>query len=308
MANTINLAVIGDLLPKTFVSDVIDTTRAQSVVSKLSPSEAMQFGTSNILTLGNRPRAEFVGESAQKSATDISFGSFQITPKKAQVTVRLTQEVEWANPQARLDVIDIIKRESSAALTEALDLGILHRLNPLTGTETSWTEYVRATTNKFAEAAGTDVDRTLDQAVRALQAKNVNVNGLGMTGNFLAGLAGLENAATGLPRYDLGYATSIDAFKGLSVAVSPTIIGHGTDGAKLGTYTAAENIEAIVGDFRDGIRWGVQKIVPAEVIEYGDPDGKGDLKRTNEFALRVEIVYGWKVFADKFALVTKPAA
>jgi hypothetical protein len=28
-------------------------------------------------------------------------------------------------------------------------------------------------------------------------------------------------------------------------------------------------------------------------IEYGDPDGQGDLKRQNQFALRAEVVYGW---------------
>ncbi|MDY5137592.1 phage major capsid protein, partial [Actinotignum sanguinis] len=55
------------------------------------------------------------------------------------------------------------------------------------------------------------------------------------------------------------------------------------------------NVRAIVGDFNNGIRWGIQKELPLEVIPYGDPDGAGDLKRKNEVALRLEIVYAWYV-------------
>ena len=41
-----------------------------------------------------------------------------------------------------------------------------------------------------------------------------------------------------------------------------------------------------------------------EVIQYGDPDGQGDLKRTNEVVLRAEAYIGWGILnADSFALV-----
>jgi len=49
-----------------------------------------------------------------------------------------------------------------------------------------------------------------------------------------------------------------------------------------------------VGDF-SAIRWGVQKSIGLEVIQYGDPDGGGDLKRANQVAFRAEVVYGWGV-------------
>jgi hypothetical protein len=62
---------------------------------------------------------------------------------------------------------------------------------------------------------------------------------------------------------------------------------------------------AIVGDFKNGIRWGVQRDLPVELIRYGDPDGQGDLKRNNQIALRLEIVYGWYVFADRFAVIER---
>ena len=37
---------------------------------------------------------------------------------------------------------------------------------------------------------------------------------------------------------------------------------------------------------------GVQRSIGAHLIEYGDPDGLGDLQRNNQIAIRAEIVYG----------------
>ena len=50
----------------------------------------------------------------------------------------------------------------------------------------------------------------------------------------------------------------------------------------------------IDGDF-SAIRWGVQKSIGLKLIEYGDPDGNGDLQRNNQVAFRAEVVYGWGI-------------
>jgi hypothetical protein len=66
-------------------------------------------------------------------------------------------------------------------------------------------------------------------------------------------------------------------------------------------------VKAILGDFT-AIRWGVQKNVPVELIEFGDPDGSGDLKRANQFALRAEVVYGIAIMdTDAFAVIKDAA-
>jgi hypothetical protein len=50
-----------------------------------------------------------------------------------------------------------------------------------------------------------------------------------------------------------------------------------------------------MGDF-NAFQWGVAREVPLETIQYGDPDGNGDLKRTNEIAIRAEAVLGYAIF------------
>ena len=70
----------------------------------------------------------------------------------------------------------------------------------------------------------------------------------------------------------------------------------------------ATGVLGFVGDF-SGIRWGIQREIGLEVIEYGDPDGGGDLKRNNQVAFRAEVVYGWGIASlDAFAVVLDPAS
>ena len=63
---------------------------------------------------------------------------------------------------------------------------------------------------------------------------------------------------------------------------------------------------AYVGDFENAFRWGYADEIPMEVIQYGDPDGQGDLKRTNEVVLRAEAWIGWGILnKDAFARIVK---
>ncbi len=52
---------------------------------------------------------------------------------------------------------------------------------------------------------------------------------------------------------------------------------------------------AYIGDFENAFKWGYAAEMPLEVIEYGDPDGQGDLKRFNQVLLRAEAYIGWGI-------------
>jgi hypothetical protein len=83
---------------------------------------------------------------------------------------------------------------------------------------------------------------------------------------------------------DMGLGIDVASYAGMGAAVS-TAVSASVEAA------TATNVIGFVGQF-DAFRWGVQREIGAEVIEYGDPDGLGDLKRQNQIALRMEIVYG----------------
>ena len=285
------------LLPRTISDGMVKEAQSTSTVAKLSGRTPQRFGESDIIIFNDFPKAEFVDEGAEKSSTTGGFSSVTAKPRKAQVTMRFNEEVQWADEDYQLGILSELAGAGQVALSRALDLGLYHRINPLTGTAiSSWDNYLTSTTN-IVDADTGDADAQLRAAVGLLmqQDHSWGVNGLALDPRLSWALAELTTA-DGTQRYpSLGFGANVEAFMGVNAAQGNTVSG---------TPAAADTgVRAIVGDFQSGVRWGVQREIPAEIIRWGDPDGQGDLKRKNQIALRLEIVFGWYVFADRFAVV-----
>lgn len=294
------------LMPRNIADGMITQSRTTSVVAQLSAREPQRFGEVDYIIFNDFPKAEFVEEGAQKSSTTGGFSSVTAKPHKAQVTMRFNEEVQWADEDYQLGVLQTLGDSGSVALARALDLGLIHRINPLSGAAiTGWDNYLDASANVVTEGTA-DADADFRSAVGLLvnAAPTVSVNGAAFDPKFswaLSSLMAKDGAgATSQQRYpQLGFGTNVTSFMGVPVAQGDTVSG---------TPEAADTLDrAIVGDFRNGIRWGVQRQLPIELIRYGDPDGQGDLKRSNQIALRLEIVYGWYVFPERFAIVKAAA-
>lgn len=289
------------LMPRNIADGMITASRTNSVIARLSGREPQRFGSVDYLIFNDFPKAEFVEEGADKSSTGGAFDSVTAAPHKAQVTMRFNEEVQWADEDYQLGVLNQLSTAGGVALSRALDLGLIHRINPLSGTETTWTNYLTATTNRV-EINTADADADFREAVGLLinSSPTIAVNGAAFDPKFSWSLASLMerdgSGATSQMRYpQLGFGTNVTNFMGVPVAQGDTVSG---------TPEATDTmVRAIVGDFQNGIRWGVQRDLPVELIRYGDPDGQGDLKRKNQIALRLEIVYGWYVFPERFAVV-----
>ena len=293
------------LLPREIAAGLIKDTQAASVVSRLSGAEPMRFGNVDYLVFNDIPKAEFVEEGGEKSATKAGFTSVSATPHKAQVTMRFSEEVQWADEDYQLGILETLSSAGAEALARALDFGVIHAINPLSGAKVgSWTNYIGASTKIVEHKAtgGADADDDFRAAVGLLvnQTKPVAITGAALDPAFAWDLASLKvkdgAGATSQPRYpNLGFGTNVTNFLGLACAQSNTVSGR--------PEAADTKVRAVVGDWAGGLRWGIQRDIPVSVIDRGDPDGQGDLARKNQIALRLEIVYGWYVFTDKFALV-----
>lgn len=288
------------LMPRVLADGMIKESRSDSVIAKLSPREPQRFGTVDYITFSDFPKAEFVEEGADKASTAGSFGTVTAKPHKAQVTMRFNEEVQWMDEDYQLGILRELSAAGAVSLSRALDLGMIHRINPLTGTViTAWDNYITSTT-KRVEIATADRDADFRTAVGLLVSANKNVTGAAFDPKFSWDLSNLMQlsggVSTGMQRYpQLGFGTDVTTFSGVNVAQGTTVSGV--------PEAADTKVRAIVGDFVNGIRWGVQRDLPVEIIRFGDPDGQGDLKRKNQIALRLEIVFGWYVFADRFAVV-----
>lgn len=296
------------LMPRNIADGMITAARSTSVIARLSPREPQRFGEVDYITFNDFPKAEFVEEGADKASTTGGFGSVTAKPHKAQVTMRFNEEVQWADEDYQLGVLRQLGDAGQVALSRALDLGMIHRINPLTGSIiTGWDNYIAGSPYSAELDDADDEDAIFKAAVGLLvnASPSVAVNGAAFDPKFSWGLASLMerdgSGETSRQRYpQLGFGTNVNDFMGITVAQGDTVSG---------TPEASDTgIRAIVGDFVNGVRWGIQRDLPVELIRYGDPDGQGDLKRKNQVALRLEIVYGWYVFMNRFAIIETTAS
>jgi len=195
-----------------------------------------------------------------------------------------------------LDVWNTVEERSAIALGRALDLVGYHKLNPLTGTVAqSVTEGITDTANSTT-LVGAKYGEAIEAAAGLVIADGYTPNGIALDPALSFGVA-TQRDGDGRKLYpELGLGADVNQLFGMNAAVSTTV------SAKNEAQTAT-NIIGFVGQF-DAFRWGVQRDIMAEVIEYGDPDGLGDLKRQNQIALRMEIVYGIAILdTDAFAKI-----
>lgn len=300
-------------LPKHMVPGVWQKAQGQSVLARLSAAEPQEFGDQQYMTLTAPPRGEVVGEAVQKSESTATFAPVTAIPRKVQVTQRFSQEVMWADESRQLGVLQTMRDLSGVALGRALDLIGIHGINPLTGALLSGspakiidsTNVVELTTGTLATP-----DQAIEAAVGLVLDDSLSPDGIALDNSYAFSLATQRDSQQRKLYPELGFGNTATAFAGLNAAVSDTVRG-GPEAvtASTGAYrTTNPNVKAIAGDF-SAFRWGVQVNIPLELIEFGDPDGLGDLKRQNQIAIRSEVVYGIGIMStDAFAVVKDAVA
>lgn len=296
----------GIVLPKSIAAGLFKKAQTGSAIAVLADAEPQQFGEVTQMTLTGRPKAELVGESAQKGTTGATFGSKVVLPHKYHVTMRFSSEVKWADEDYQLGVLNTLAEEAGVALGRALDLGGFHGINPLSGAVAASIpaiDRVASTTNSVEIVTATlgTPDTVIEAAAGLVIADGYRPTGIAFDPAY-AWTVSTARYADGRKKYpELGLGLDVTSFEGIAASTTDTV--SATQEAAVAT-----NVKAIVGQW-DLFRWGVQRQVPVELIEFGDPDGQGDLKRQNEIALRAEIVYGWCVMdRDGFATVKDAVA
>lgn len=286
-------------LPNEIIDPWLGKVRFGSSIATLSASEPMKFGTGQYMTF-DIGEAEYVGEGANKGASTIVPTVKTTKPFKFHKTVRWTEEVKWADEDHQLDAIEQILGLIQPALSRALDFGVFHGINPTGGAAvTAMTEYLSQTTSAVEIASGDAPQKNLDAADLLVLGNRFNPRDFALDPSLAAKFGGVrtplaDGSPLGPKMYpDLSYATApAGRLENHNTSVSDTV-------GAVGVAASATNVKGFVGDF-SAIRWGIQREIGLEMIEHGDPDGQGDLKRNNQVAFRSEVVYGWGI-ADKAA-------
>lgn len=286
-------------LPKEVATAVTKHAKDTSVIAALSPSEPQLFLDKDYMVFTGNAEAEVVSEGAQKSSYEETLTTVVGKRFKVQTTTRVSNELQWADEDAKLEIISRVQADQAAALGRVLDYVIFHAFDPkkraaldgftaLSGTATQ----VTATADRVAD---------LDSLAEAVN-DEYDINGLALSKTMANELRKIRVPSTGQRFYpEIPLNLQIGSLEGIPTATSGTVNGR----LITGTPT---NVLAFLGDF-SLIKWGMVRDIWSEIIQYGDPDHTGtDLKNVNQIAYRTEAVYSYAILDPKgIAVLKKPA-
>ena len=288
----------GTMFPAELAAEMFNAVQGHSALAKLSAQKPIPFNGETTFVFSADGEAALVGEGANKPAGDASVTAVTIRPVKFVYQHRVSNEFVY-NAESRLQYLQAFADGFAKKIARGFDIAAMHGVEPSTLADASFKATNSfdglVTANTVTYAAAT-VDENIDDAIAMVQADGRDVNGLALSPAAGAALSKIKvNGVAQFPEFRFGQ--NPDGFYGMGSDVNSTV-------SVTGTATGSDTDHVIVGDFQNAFKWGYAKNIPMEVIEYGDPDGQGDLKRTNEVVLRAEAFIGWGILdANSFARV-----
>ena len=278
----------GTNFPTSLVTEMFNLVKGHSSIAKMVPSTPIAFNGNTEFTFSMDNKVSVVGESGQKPAGDATITPVTIRPIKVVYQSRVSDEFIYASEEAKLNYLKAFTDGFAKRIAEGLDEMIMHGVNPATGSASQ----VIGTNNLDAKITKTvtlsaNPDTDVDGAIALVD----DANGIILGKSIRSAIAALKTTDGAIMYPEFAWGATPSELGGIKVDANKTVESNGA------------TARAYVGDF-NALKWGFAKNIPLEVIEFGNPDGAGDLKNTNECILRSEAFVGWGILdADAFAAV-----
>lgn len=289
----------GTMFPTELAKEMFSAVQGHSTLAKLSGQRPIPFNGETIFTFSGVGEASIVGEGENKPAGTAAIATKTIRPLKFVYQHRVSNEFIYASEAGQIPYLQTFADAFAKVIARGLDIAAMHGVNPADLADASFkatNSFDGLVTGNTVTYVAASVDDNIDAAVQAVLADGGVVNGIAMSNAAGSALAQVKvNGVAQYPEFRFGQNPS--AFYGMASDVNGTV-------SVTGAASGSQTDHVILGDFQNAFRWGYAKNIPLEVIEYGDPDGLGDLKRTNEVVLRAEAFIGWGILnPDYFAIV-----
>lgn len=273
------------------VKEVFSKVKGHSSIIKLAKKMPVAFSGNDVFTFSLDGEAAIVGEGGQKPAGEATVATVSVVPIKVVYQHRVSDEFLRASEEKALGMLQAFTDGFSIKMGRAIDIMSFHGVNPadLQASDKIGANHLDTVTSvTYTEGEPEDA---LNAAIAVIG--DNDVNGYALSKIFATALGSYkENGISLYPEFRLG--ANPGKLVGTACDVNSTV-NKGND-----------EVLAYVGDFENAFCWGYADEIPMEVIQYGDPDGQGDLKRTNEVVLRAEAWIGWGILnKDAFARIVK---
>lgn len=267
------------------VTSMFSKVKGHSSLAALCGAAPIPFNGVEVMTFSMDGEAELVGEGGEKSPGEAAFEPVTIKPFKVVYQHRVTDEFVRMSDEKRLPYLQAFGEGFSRKIARAVDITAFHGMNPKTGTAAEairpkcFDVLVEQTVTYTAAAP----DDNIDAGIALIQGADGDVNGIAMAPAFGAAMAKVKvNGVVQYPEFRFGGKPS-------------NFAGYGCDINNTVTFGTGTKDMAVMGDFQNAFRWGYAANLPLEIIQYGDPDGQGDLKRKNQIVLRAEAYIGFGI-------------
>ena len=269
--------------PAELVRDVFIGATGKSSIAKLAEQTPIAFSGTDVMAFSMAGEVNLVAEGTAKGQHTGSNSVINIVPLKVEYGQRVSDEFVRCSEEKQLDYLRAFSEGFAGKIGRGLDIMVMHGTNPATGLLASTLIGGNSfDTNSDVTSVtydNTDPEGNVASVVAALG--DYDFNGFVMDKTFAADLAALK--VNGVPQYpELGWGATPASIKGVPVDINTTV-------------SAVTGEHAYGGDFKGAFKWGYADVINFEVIEYGDPDNNGDLKRYNQVYLRAEAWIGWAI-------------
>lgn len=283
----------GTLFPAALETELFNKVKGHSSLARLSGQEALPFNGKDIFTFNYSNDISLVGEGAEKPAGDAVVSPVQMRPVKVVYQMRVSEEYMYAEEEAKTNTLKAFVDGFAAKLAAGLDKMAMHGINPATGSAASsiiGTNHFDSKVTNTVNYVAASADANIDAAVALVEAAEYPVTGIAISPAMRSAIAALTT--NGARKYeDFAFGGTPNSLGSMQLDVNATVATGSVD-------------HGIVGDFENAFRWGIAKEIPMEIIQYGNPDGQGDLKQTNQVVIRAEAYIGWAIMdGDAFARV-----
>lgn len=275
-----NKSTMQGKFPAAVVKEIFNMVNGHSTIIKLAKQMPVAFSGNDIFTFNLDGEVSIVGEGGQKPAGSAEIVPVSVKPIKIVYQHRMSDEFLRASEEKALEMLKAFKAGFAVKIGTGIDIMSMHGLNPATlaASDTIGTNHLDTVTS--VTYADGKPEEALTDAVAVLG--DNDVTGYALSKTFGAALGNYkENGISQYPDFKLGG--------------NPGTLGKTPADVNSTVSKGATNTMGYVGDFANAFRWGYADQIPMEVIQYGDPDGQGDLKRTNEIVVRAEAWVGWGI-------------
>ena len=283
------------LFPSELVSDVFNKVKGHSSLAQLSAQTPIPFAGQDTFVFSMDGEASIIGEGVSKPAGEAEFNAVTIKPIKFIYQHRITDEFVNMSEEKQIPYLAAFTDGFAMKIGRALDIAAFHGVNPADGEASDLVgtnNFDSAITDNIVTYDSSAPDDNIDDAVTLIQTYDGIITGIAMANIFGSALGKLKTT-DGYALYpEFRFGNNPGSFGGVKSDINNTVsFGSSLD-------------RAIVGDFANAFKWGYSDSVPMEIIQFGDPDGQGDLKRNNQIVLRAEAYIGWGILdADSFAII-----